>query len=37
LSPISVKVVSTGQAGSSFFAFAAIISIPLKNFLEVLN
>ena len=32
LSPMRVSVVSTGQAGSSFFAFASIISIPPKIF-----
>lgn len=32
LSPMRVSVVSTGQAGSSFFAFASIISISPKIF-----
>ena len=32
LSPMRVSVVSTGQAGSSVFVFASIISIPPKNF-----
>ena len=31
LSPMRVSVVSTGQAGSSAFAFASIISIPPKK------
>ena len=32
LSPMRVSVVSTGQAGSSVFAFTSIILIPPKNF-----